>query len=59
LARRHFCGADGRGYLSGRHARLIELCRAEPTIRAAPLTSEEEGLKGRATSSGQANRYRL
>ena len=26
------------------HARLIELCRAEPTIRAVPLTSEEEGV---------------
>ena len=26
------------------HARLIELCRAEPTIRAVPLSSEEEGV---------------
>jgi len=26
------------------HARLIELCRAEPTIRAVPLTTEEEGV---------------
>src|SRR5271156_6030926 len=26
------------------HAGLIELCRAEPTIRAVPLTSEEEGV---------------
>src|SRR5271157_3555037 len=26
------------------HARLIELCRAEPTIRAVTLTSEEEGV---------------
>src|SRR5947209_11813643 len=26
------------------HARLIELCRADPTIRAVPLTSEEEGV---------------
>src|SRR5208282_4142258 len=25
------------------HARLIELCRAEPTIRAVPLTSEAAG----------------
>src|SRR5207245_7831712 len=26
------------------HSRLIELCRAEPTIRAVPLTTEEEGV---------------
>jgi sulfopyruvate decarboxylase alpha subunit len=26
------------------HAQLIELCRAEPTIRAVPLTTEEEGV---------------
>ena len=26
------------------HARLIELCRADPTIRSVPLTSEEEGI---------------
>ena len=26
------------------HARLIELCRADPAIRAVPLTSEEEGV---------------
>src|ERR1700730_5243497 len=26
------------------HARLIELCRDDPTIRAVPLTSEEEGV---------------
>jgi sulfopyruvate decarboxylase alpha subunit len=26
------------------HARLIELCRADPEIRAVPLTSEEEGI---------------
>src|ERR1700732_3073231 len=26
------------------HTRLIELCHAEPTIRAVPLTSEEEGV---------------
>jgi sulfopyruvate decarboxylase alpha subunit len=26
------------------HARLIKLCRTEPTIRAVPLTSEEEGV---------------
>ena len=26
------------------HSRLIELCRADPTIRAVPLTSEEEGV---------------
>jgi sulfopyruvate decarboxylase alpha subunit len=26
------------------HARLIELCRAEPQIRAVVLTSEEEGI---------------
>jgi len=26
------------------HARLIELCRAEPIIRAVPLTTEEEGV---------------
>jgi sulfopyruvate decarboxylase alpha subunit len=26
------------------HARLIELCRADPQIRAVPLTSEEEGI---------------
>jgi sulfopyruvate decarboxylase alpha subunit len=26
------------------HARLIELCRADPTIRAVPLTTEEEGV---------------
>jgi sulfopyruvate decarboxylase alpha subunit len=26
------------------HARLIELCEAEPAIRAVPLTSEEEGV---------------
>ena len=26
------------------HARLIELCRAEATIRAVPLTTEEEGV---------------
>src|SRR5437762_12623602 len=26
------------------HARLIELCRADPTIRAVPLTGEEEGV---------------
>ncbi|MGH7059528.1 MAG: phosphonopyruvate decarboxylase, partial [Stellaceae bacterium] len=25
------------------HARLIELARADPEIRAVPLTSEEEG----------------
>jgi sulfopyruvate decarboxylase alpha subunit len=26
------------------HARLIELCRADPGIRAVPLTTEEEGV---------------
>jgi sulfopyruvate decarboxylase TPP-binding subunit len=26
------------------HARLIELCQADPVIRAVPLTSEEEGV---------------
>jgi sulfopyruvate decarboxylase alpha subunit len=26
------------------HARLIELCHADPAIRAVPLTSEEEGV---------------
>ena len=26
------------------HARLIELCLADPAIRAVPLTSEEEGI---------------
>jgi sulfopyruvate decarboxylase alpha subunit len=26
------------------HARLIELCRGDPTIRAVPLTTEEEGV---------------
>ena len=26
------------------HARLIELCRADPAMRAVPLTSEEEGV---------------
>ena len=26
------------------HARLIELCRDDPAIRAVPLTSEEEGV---------------
>jgi sulfopyruvate decarboxylase alpha subunit len=26
------------------HARLIELCRGDPKIRAVPLTSEEEGV---------------
>ena len=26
------------------HARLIELCRGDPDIRAVPLTSEEEGV---------------
>jgi sulfopyruvate decarboxylase alpha subunit len=26
------------------HARLIELCRADPEISAVPLTSEEEGI---------------
>ena len=26
------------------HARLIELCHADPEIRAVPLTSEEEGI---------------
>ena len=26
------------------HSRLIELCRADPTIRAVPLTTEEEGV---------------
>jgi sulfopyruvate decarboxylase alpha subunit len=26
------------------HARLIELCRDDPEIRAVPLTSEEEGV---------------
>jgi sulfopyruvate decarboxylase alpha subunit len=26
------------------HARLIDLCRADPQIRAVPLTSEEEGV---------------
>ena len=26
------------------HARLIELCRRDPAIRAVPLTTEEEGL---------------
>ena len=26
------------------HKRLIELCRADPAIRALPLTSEEEGV---------------
>ena len=26
------------------HARLIELCRGEPTVRAVPLTTEEEGV---------------
>src|SRR5690349_18461669 len=26
------------------HARLIQLCRDDPVIRAVPLTSEEEGV---------------
>src|SRR5260370_10712887 len=26
------------------HARLIELCRGDPAIRAIPLTTEEEGV---------------
>jgi sulfopyruvate decarboxylase alpha subunit len=26
------------------HARLIELCQADPEIRAVPLTTEEEGI---------------
>jgi sulfopyruvate decarboxylase alpha subunit len=26
------------------HARLIELCRGDPAIRAVPLTTEEEGV---------------
>lgn len=26
------------------HARLIDLCRADPDIRAVPLTTEEEGI---------------
>jgi len=26
------------------HSRLIELCHADPAIRAVPLTSEEEGI---------------
>ena len=26
------------------HARLIDLCHADPAIRAVPLTSEEEGI---------------
>src|SRR3984893_1354089 len=26
------------------HARLMDLCRAEPTIRMVPLTTEEEGV---------------
>jgi sulfopyruvate decarboxylase TPP-binding subunit len=26
------------------HARLIELCRDDPEIRAVPLTTEEEGV---------------
>jgi len=26
------------------HSRLIELCQADPAIRAIPLTSEEEGI---------------
>jgi sulfopyruvate decarboxylase alpha subunit len=26
------------------HSRLIELCQADPKIRAVPLTSEEEGI---------------
>ena len=26
------------------HARLIELCRDDPAIRAVPLTTEEEGV---------------
>jgi sulfopyruvate decarboxylase alpha subunit len=26
------------------HKRLIELCRADPSMRAVPLTSEEEGV---------------
>ena len=26
------------------HARLIELCQADPAMRAVPLTSEEEGM---------------
>lgn len=26
------------------HARLIELCHADPAIRAVPLTTEEEGI---------------
>ena len=26
------------------HSRLIELCRADPQIRAVPLTTEEEGI---------------
>jgi sulfopyruvate decarboxylase alpha subunit len=30
------------------HARLIELCRADPEMRAVPLTSEEEGVALRA-----------
>ena len=42
------------------HARLIELCQAEETIRAVPLTTEEEGvallagawLGGRMASTG-------
>ena len=35
------------------HARLIELCRDDPTIRAVPLTSEEKGVALLVTMRGE------
>ncbi len=37
------------------HARLIDLCRAEPTIRAVPLTTEEEGVRSRPAPGSAVN----
>ena len=38
-------GIEQVGYVpDAGHARLIELCRADPVMRAVPLTSEEEGV---------------
>jgi sulfopyruvate decarboxylase alpha subunit len=41
----HAAGIGQVGYVpAAGHARLIELCRADPGIRAVPLTTEEEGV---------------
>jgi sulfopyruvate decarboxylase TPP-binding subunit len=54
----HAAGIGQVGYVpDAGHARLIELCRADPGIRAVPLTTEEEGVALAAASATASTCY--